>query len=278
MKFAVTGANGYIGRYVVKGLIERGFDVVATDLQVDRVDSRANIIEADILNLESDAYSKLGKPDVVIHLAWKDGFKHDSSAHMINLSSHYQFLESLFLHGLPHLVVMGTMHEIGYHVGMIDENTPCNPISMYGIAKDSLRRSALLIARKYNATLQWLRSFYIYGDDRNNNSIFTKIILAEEEGKKFFPFNSGINQYDFIHISVLAKMIIETSCQTRVNGIINCCTGQPIRLSDMVESFIRENSFSIKLDYGKFPDRPYDSPCIWGNSDKISDIMRNELI
>ena len=35
---------------------------------------------------------------------------------------------------------MGTMHEIGYWEGAIDENTPCNPLSMYGIAKDALRR------------------------------------------------------------------------------------------------------------------------------------------
>ena len=31
---------------------------------------------------------------------------------------------------------MGSMHEIGYWEGAIDENTPCNPMSMYGIAKD----------------------------------------------------------------------------------------------------------------------------------------------
>lgn len=273
MKFAVTGANGYIGRHVVKGLIEKDFDVVAVDLRVDQVDCRARLFESDILIPKNDVYSELGEPDVVIHLAWMDGFNHNSSSHMNNLSYHYRFVENLFLNGLRHLVVMGTMHEIGYHVGVIGDETPCNPISLYGIAKDSLRRSTFFLAKKYSATLQWLRVFYVLGDDKNNNSVFTKIISAEESGQALFPFSSGTNKYDFIHIELLTRMIIETSCQSNVRGIINCCSGKPIQLSNIVESFIQENGFKIKLDYGKFQDRPYDSPCVWGNTEKINKIM-----
>ena len=32
---------------------------------------------------------------------------------------------------------------------------------------------------------------------------------------------------------------------------------------------------SIKLKYGAFPDRPYDSPIIWGDNTIISNIMGN---
>ena len=31
----------------------------------------------------------------------------------------------------------------------------------------------------------------------------------------------------------------------------------------------KENNFNIKLEYGKFPDRPYDSPGVWGDNTKI---------
>ena len=33
--------------------------------------------------------------------------------------------------------------------------------------------------------------------------------------------------------------------------------------------FIKENGYKIKLDYGAFPDRPYDSKAVWGNDMKI---------
>ena len=44
---------------------------------------------------------------------------------MNDLSSHMTFLEHMIDGGLKYLTVMGTMHEIGYWEGAIDENTPC---------------------------------------------------------------------------------------------------------------------------------------------------------
>lgn len=61
--------------------------------------------------------------------------------------------------------------------------------------------------------------------------------------------------------------------QDKVTGVINCCTGAPESLADRVEGFIRENGLSIALDYGAFPDRPYDSPGVWGDATEIRAII-----
>ena len=37
--------------------------------------------------------------------------------------------------------------------------------------------------------------------------------------------------------------------------------------------FIKDNNYSIKLQYGAFKDRPYDSKAIWGNDQKIKKII-----
>ena len=55
-------------------------------------------------------------------------------------------------------------------------------------------------------------------------------------------------------------MIVAASVQDEINGIINVCTGKPQSLADRVERFLQEKHYKIKLDYGAFPDRPYDSP------------------
>jgi dTDP-6-deoxy-L-talose 4-dehydrogenase (NAD+) len=272
-KILVTGAGGYIGRHVVDTLIEMGAQVIAVDFVLDGVNEKAQKYQTDIFSGEQDIYERLGKPDICLHLAWKDGFVHNSHAHMKYLSQHYEFIKNMTDAGLPHLAIMGTMHEVGYYEGAIDENTPCNPISMYGIAKDALRRSVFLLLKDKSTVLQWLRAFYIYGDDKKNNSIFAKLTLAAEEGKKCFPFTTGKNKYDFIHIDVLAKQISACVMQTEINGIINCCTGKPVSLAEKVESYIKEHGLDIKLEYGAFPDRPYDSPGIWGDSGKIERIM-----
>lgn len=274
MKVLVTGANGYIGRHVVKALLDKGVEVIACDIVTADVDSRATRLDVNLFNLpEGNIYDQFGCPDVCLHMAWRNGFVHNAPTHIGDLSSHYEFMTRMIDGGLKQLAVMGTMHEVGYWEGAIDEKTPCNPISMYGIAKDALRRAMVLYTKQKDIILQWLRAYYILGDDKKNNSIFCKLLLAAEEGKKTFPFTTGKNQYDFITVDELANQLSAAVMQKEVVGVINCCTGKPMSLADRVEQFIKEHNLDIKLEYGVFPDRPYDSPIIYGDNNKIKTIL-----
>jgi nucleoside-diphosphate-sugar epimerase len=273
--FLVTGAGGYIGKHVVKALLEQDKKVIAVDINTKEIDKNARIVNMDLYSGDKDIYEQLGCPDVCIHLAWKDGFIHNVDSHMKYLYTHYDFLRNMIDGGLKHLAVMGSMHEIGYYVGSVDENTPTRPTSNYGIAKNALRQAVGILADEHHIVIQWLRGFYIYGDDMNNNSIFSKIIESEKNGCKTFPFNSGINKNDFISVHDLSRQIAAVSMQEDITGIINCCSGNPVSLKEIVEEFIQRNNFKIKLDYGAFPERSYDSPAIWGNNEKIKIILNN---
>ena len=269
----VTGAGGYIGRHVVLALLERGVHVKALDLRLDGVDPRAERVAADLFSADPEIYDRLGRPDVVLHMAWRDGFKHNSPAHLDDLPAHFHLIENLLAGGLKHLAVMGTMHEVGYWEGPIDETSPCRPASLYGISKNALRETAALLAGQHDALLQWIRAYYIVGDDKFGNSIFSKLLAAAEEGRRTFPFTSGKNKYDFISVSDLARQIAAIVCQDEVAGIVNACSGEPLSLADRVEAYIREHGLDLELEYGAFPDRPYDSPGVWGDATKIRAIM-----
>lgn len=155
-------------------------------------------------------------------------------------------------------------------------DTPCRPLSQYGVAKNALRQSLLLLAEKTDCSIYWLRAFYIVGDDGRNSSIFTKILEAAELGKETFPFTTGENQYDFIHIKDLAKQIVAASTQDEYTGIINVCSGKPVSLKDKVNAFIEEKGLNIRLQYGAFPERPYDSKIIYGDNGIISRILAKQ--
>lgn len=272
-KVLITGANGYIGKHVVKAFLNKNFDVYVSDFGYKGIDDRARIVEESIFGGEKDIYKRMGEPDILVHLAWRDGFIHNSNSHMRDLSDHVTFLENMIDGGLPNLTVMGSMHEVGYWEGAVDEKTPCNPMSMYGIAKNALRQALLLYAKDKPVNLHWLRAFYIYGDDMRGSSIFAKLCQAVEDGKKEFPFTTGKNRYDFIHIDSLAEQILAASIQSEVTGVINVCTGETLSLAEKVESFIKEKQWDIKLKYGVYPEREYDSPEIWGDNTKIKAIM-----
>ena len=210
---------------------------------------------------------------MLIHLAWKNGFIHNAPSHLEDLYAHYKFVTDMIDNNIKNVSVLGTMHEVGYHVGAIDENTPCNPLSLYGISKNALRQSLMYYVSNKEVNFHLLRGFYIIGDDMRSNSIFGKIMRKVKAGEKTFPLNSGKIKYDFISLDDLCAQILATSVQGEVNGIINMCSGKPVPLEERVEQFISDNSLDISLEYNVFPDRPYDSPIIYGDASKIKAII-----
>ncbi|WZH37208.1 MAG: NAD-dependent epimerase/dehydratase family protein [Microbacterium enclense] len=272
----ITGAGGYVGRHVTRAVVELGYEAVAIvrHRREGDLDPAARVIEADVLD-PSFAVSDVVPVDrieAVIHLAWQDGFVHNAPSHLERLSDHYRFLTGLVEAGVTRIAALGSMHEIGYWEGAVTAETPTNPVTLYGIAKDALRRSATLTIGD-RAQFVWLRAYYILGDDRRNRSIFAKLLEAADRGDTSFPFTTGRTLYDFIDVAELGRQIAVAATADGVTGIVNVASGEPESLASRVERFIAENGLHVALQYGAFPDRPYDSPGIWGEATTITALM-----
>lgn len=260
----------------MRALLDRGANVTAVVRRhrAYRIDERATVVETDLFASDTDLKTLAADCDVVVHLAWAAGFAHNAPTHMTRLSAHFALLDELADH-VERLVVIGTMHEVGFHRGAVQAETPTEPLSLYGVAKDALRRACMMHFRD-RVELTWLRAFYIFGDDRNNQSVFTKLLEAAERGDRTFPFTSGTNAYDFIDVRDLAAQIATASLHPKGTGIINVCSGEATPLGVQVERFIADHGLDIALEYGRFPDRPYDSPAIWGDDSRIRELMNDD--
>ncbi|MBO5623814.1 MAG: NAD(P)-dependent oxidoreductase, partial [Butyrivibrio sp.] len=222
-----------------------------------------------------DPYSYYNNPDVLLHLAWRNGFDHNNKSHIFELPYHFQFIEKMADTNIKRIAVMGTMHEIGFYEGSIKEFTPANPESYYGISKNALRNATKLICKKNNKIYQWLRGYYIVGNTTYGSNVFSKMMRASEQGLSLFPFTSGCNQWDFLDYDTFCFLTAATVEQDSVDGVINICNGKPEKLSERAEKFIRDNKLPLKLDYGKYPDRPYDSKAVWGDDSKVQAILKS---
>ena len=274
MKFLVTGANGYLGQGIVKAILDSGNEVIATDFGNTNIDARATAMPCNLFEIDNP-YDYFERPDALLHLAWRDGFVHYSDAHIDDLPKHFKFIKNMAEAGVKQIAVMGSMHEIGIFEGSIKENTPCHPTTPYGIGKNALRDLTQMVCKQKNIVFQWMRGYYIVGNSKYGSSIFSKITAAVEDGKKEFPFTLGQNQYDFIDYPDFCTQVAAAVSQQKEQGIINICSGRPEKLADRVERFIKENNYDIKLQYGAFPDRPYDSKAIWGDNSKIEKILNS---
>jgi dTDP-6-deoxy-L-talose 4-dehydrogenase (NAD+) len=158
---------------------------------------------------------------------------------------------------------------------MVNERTPTNPAHAYAIAKNFLRQVQSLLCDQHGIVSQWVRCHYVVGDDRRNNSVFKKLLEAEDQGKLVFDFNSGEMLRDFIDVGKLGRQIAIVASQTAVTGIIDCCSGKPVSLRSKVTNFIADRQLKIVPVWGALSARPYDSSATWGDVSRFAEAARS---
>ncbi|MDE3212328.1 MAG: NAD(P)-dependent oxidoreductase, partial [Bacteroidota bacterium] len=57
--------------------------------------------------------------------------------------------------------------------------------------------------------------------------------------------------------------------QDKVHGIINCCSGKPVKLKQLVEDYLASKSRSIHLNLGYYPYPDYEAMSFWGDDAKL---------
>lgn len=211
------------------------------------------------------------RPDVLVHLAWPGLPNYDMPFHVEqNLPADSLFLRSMIESGVKHILVTGTGAEYGLGSGVLGELAPTEPVNAYGIAKDCLRRYLQFLQKKEKFTLQWVRLFHMHGVGQNPKSVLAQLDVAIDRGASSFDMSGGEQLRDYLPIVEVARRLSVLVDHPECNGIINCCSGTPISVRQLVEDRIRERGSSIKPNFGVFPYPDYESMAYWGSSDKFS--------
>ena len=273
MKVVVTGGTGFIGRHVVAELEQRSISPVLM-LRPGSVppSSRSNhtVVQIDVMDPPSNGFELMGSPDVLIHLAWGGLPNYRSLHHFeVELPAQYNFLKGMIQSGLKNLVVTGTCFEYGMQSGSLHEDMESKPTNPYGFAKDSLRRQLEYIKYDQPFALTWVRLFYLYGIGQAENSLLPQLKYAVERGDEEFNMSGGEQLRDYLPITEVAKFIVSLAMANRDDGIVNICSGRPISVRKLVEDWITENEWSIKLNLGHYPYPNYEPMAFWGDRQKL---------
>lgn len=167
MKIWVTGASGFVGRYVVDAVVAAGDEPLATDI---RPDAERRVEALDIADAASTtAYARRTRPDACVHLAGlafvPDSAKDPALATRINLGGAVNVAEALLAaNPAARMVFASTAQVYGPRRGDVplavsDELRPASPYaSIKSQAEEALRRLhrerglAVCIARPGNHT------------------------------------------------------------------------------------------------------------------------------
>ena len=280
-KILVTGATGFIGQYVIAELLHRGERVVASSAGREKASrfswfNAVEYIELDFLMLDmgKDYYNFFGKPDIVIHLAWeqlpnyKSLFLYES-----NLPRHYAFLKNLIQNGCRDLTVAGTCFEYGMREGELTETDPSEPANPYALAKDCLNKFLEELRKKEGFFFKWIRLFYLYGRGQHPGSLFSQLEMALANDETVFNMSGGQQVRDFLPVELAAKYIVSIALQKEVTGTVNCCSGRPVTVEEMVKTYLEKKAKTIQLNLGYYGYPDYEPMKFWGNAKKLQSIL-----
>jgi dTDP-6-deoxy-L-talose 4-dehydrogenase (NAD+) len=273
VKVAVTGATGFIGRHVLAELAKHPVELIAITRQSQveiPISSQVRVIQLDLREASADSASKIGNPDVLIHLAW-GGLPNYKSLHHFEdeLPTHYCFLRNLIKSGLQNLLVTGTCFEYGMQSGPLSERMATYPNNPYGFAKDALRTQLEYLKTDNPFSLIWGRLFYLYGDGQAENSLLPQLRRAVQCGDKIFNMSGGEQLRDYLPVIDVAKYIVAMALQKKDIGTVNICSGKPVSVRSLVETWIAKNDWRIKLNLGHYPYPDYEPMAFWGDKQKL---------
>lgn len=278
MKVAITGATGTIGRQVLVQLLKSDTEVVALVRPSGRHSLLARgahrVVEVDVHSPPPNLFELMGKPDVLIHLAWSGLPNYRSLHHFASeLQAQYRFLESLVSSGLSSLLVAGTCFEYGMQSGALAEETPTRPDNPYGFAKDALRRQLEFLKASVGFRLTWARLFYLHGEGQSPTSLYPQLRSAVERGDKTFDMSGGEQLRDYLPLADAAGYLVSLALSSSDIGCINVCSGKPISVRRLVEGWISEHSLPITLNLGHYPYPDYEPMAFWGDRTKLDSLM-----
>jgi nucleoside-diphosphate-sugar epimerase len=270
-RVAVTGASGFLGRYVLQQLRSyQDVQVVAMARSISQdctAHDGCEYVKWDLSSDASIAYEKLGTPDVVIHLAWDKLPNYQNTYHIeTELPQQFRFLNALISAGLNRLLVTGTCFEYGMAEGALDVDHATVPTNPYGQAKDSLHRQLRLAIQKQKTELIWARLFYMYGAGQNQASLYSQLKVAVERGDTVFNMSGGEQIRDFLPVEEVAKQIVDAALSPAVIPVMNICSGQPVTVKSLVQSWLERNNWSIAMNLGYYPYSTVEPMSFWGVS------------
>lgn len=229
--YAIIGANGYLGSYLIKSIVATTSDnIIAAARNIDEIkcSSRIKPVMCDITNsadVETLAQIiKHGEPCKLIYLAAYHNLdlvaQNPKIAWNINITALASFLNTIDNLSCFYFSSTDCVYGEGKPDYRFKESDPLNPISLYGIHKAAAE--CLVRARGYNV----LRLPYMFGPSLSpqKTHFYDKIVQNFRQGEKVEMFYDSLRStLDYGTVADLTVRLSENYSKDIIPKTLNLC-------------------------------------------------------
>ena len=249
MNVLVTGGAGFIGRGVVKRLLDEEYKVsVLDDLSNGRREnieeftdnSEFDFVSGDIRDKEV-LKSTFEDIDICIHAAAainvQESIENPQRYYDVNVTGSFNILEAARKNNVK-VVLIGTcmVYDLSSSKAISEEH-PLNPKSPYAGSKLAAENLALSYFHAYGLPVVITRPFNTYGPYQKSDmeggvvSIFIRSLL---EGETLKIFGDGTQTRDLLYVEDCADFIVKAAFnENAVGAVINGGYGHDIEIKDL---------------------------------------------
>ena len=242
MRILITGSSGFIGQNLIKYLKNTNFKVLAIyNKNKPKLYKSKNInfYKHDIKNFKKISFIKQFRPNIVIHLVWKDIPDFTFKKSFENLTQSINFLDCVLnINSCKKIIVTGSSYEKN-----IDKN------NYYFVwAKNSLREWLTYRCKEKKIDFGWLRIFYVFGPGQRKKSLINYLCNSLKNNKKPIINNPFVFN-DYIYIDDVIKAISRLMNKKLNHDIYDIGSGNLVsvwKICSFVEKIILKKNFYFK--------------------------------
>jgi len=234
----VTGASGFVGVPLLARLLATEGEVHALGRgaapPIDGV--RWHRLDMDDERALAALVREIA-PQRLAHLAWyvEHGRFWSSPENVSWVQRSLGLLRAFGESGGRRAVLLGTCAEYDWSAarGPLEElGSSLAPSTLYGAAKDALRRLADAYCREVGTELAWARPFFFYGPRENPARLVPAVISPLLAGEPV-DTTEGSQRRDFMHVEDVAGAIAAL-LDSSVVGPVNVASGEAVAVSEIV--------------------------------------------
>lgn len=232
----VTGATGFIGRFAVRALLARGYEVHALSRTASGGEQGVHSHRVDLIaGHDVERVLKDVQATHLLHLAWcaEPPSYWISPENLKWVQASLGLLDRFWETGGQRVVAAGTCAEYDWSYGYCVENvTPTNPTSLYGVSKDCAQRLQGAYCVQRGLSSAWGRVFHLYGPGEHSARLVPTLIAGLLQGQAV-PCSHGNQIRDYLHVSDVASAFAAL-LDSEVQGPVNIGSGRPLLLRNLI--------------------------------------------
>lgn len=265
MTITLTGATGFVGRQILRDLLERDLSVRALVREPSRLDGipasgALEVVQTPDLFTESPRRLEelLDGSETLVHAAWyaEPGEYLTSPLNLACLTGTLSLAQAFAAVGGKRFVGVGTCAEYDSSAGLMSTDTPLAPNTLYAASKASAFQMLRCLLGTEGMSFAWCRIFYLYGAGEDDRRLVPYIRRQLEAGKPAL-LSRGDQVRDYLDVLDAARMIADVALGQQQDAV-NICSGEAVSVRQLAERIADEYGRRELLRFGARPENSSD--------------------